>query len=1602
MDEEYEPPNKKVKESKCFICLRPLSSAPYTKNPTTDGLQTLWKTAQIRQDAVFDRLLPMQEKILSGETCNISFHRNCRSSYTTTRNVMQASSRRMSGETISGETSTQDNPTPSNSRASRAETATFNVRTDCFICGHPGNKRVKSGTEKLTQISTGSGQTTHEKTLRAAIERHDETVRVRMLAYPDLFAYDAKYHRSCYSTFITPRNIQAAGSKFVDLQSKLAETPQERGFRQLCEEIRMKTTSKEKTVLFLSDLTSRFSQILLDLGVAEPDSCRSWKLKERLKGHFGDSLVFIPQPGKSDFVCSKDLTLGDALQKVNTLQLHVENSDGEELDFSVPDSESSHSMTLHRAASILRSEISRVSFRADSYPSSGEIGISQCTQFVPTPLLNFMNWLCSKTAFECGTTITESNLAESSLLPLVAICHDIIGLSTNITTPIPFCLAVQMHHKFGSRQLIDDLNSLGHAVSYGELRHFLTSIAEEDLKQGDTYIPRGIGPYQADDVQTIVDAAIDNFDQNEETLDGKSTTHCMAAVLYQRSANTVEVPGIPRSKSRSLDVSNYDEGSIHMYKKPTQRPQPHRVAETSLFDVKSDTYQQAVLSDLVWAISRHRDANGLLPAWSGFNSLVTGAEIPVAIVRYLPFINAPPTEFSTIYSIVQKLITIAMAQGQHHILVTADLAIYSKAQQILWEKTDLQKRVTMRLGAMHLIMAFLGSIGKLYGDGGFQSCLTGSGVYAPASAQLMIQGKHYARGIRGVKLVHEAMTHLYLTAAETFAEEKALPWVDEEINSLIICLQDSPSRETCQKLQEKLGGVMETLSNFKSAGCKQSETFKYWCSFLEAGDVLLHLLRANKEGDFHLHLDAAMEAVPYFILAGRVNYARYTPVYVSEMRQLETKQPEMFKFLEQGGFVVRRSGESKFNSVPTDQALEQSINRDAKTTGGIIGFTRRKAALLRWLVTRHATSQYSESFKELCGGKSLGRSHDELGQTRKARDRNDVLSVIAYITDSCENPFDLNSVPSELVNISSGKIATKPVVQSLTTIPGKGKGILDNFIAQRLVDGGEKDFWDAVPKSVATTFESMKKSLSFDKAKKLLLDPEVLFRRLLCVARHREINLKDVLSYELTPVPPALFHDDGAMRKVTKSDLASKLEERCQKETVLKSEAYTRTAYIIDGMSLVQSVNETHFQTFDDLGQIILKRLTRLLKNPDLHIEVETVVFDRYDVDASLNIKGGERQRRGDSHEHRASHKVIGNRKVPNYKQFLKSGKNKAELIYFLSQYIEARAPDMIAPDKTLVIAGGYPNPETVKQISAEGPCTMENLASTQAEADTRIVLHATHSASFPRTIVRCDDTDVLVLLLHYQSGGMLSREVYMHAGHAGKFTTKERFIPVTKIAEEVGPLLCSILPAMHALSGCDTTSGFFKIGKRTAFNALQKHQDELKGLSEFNSPGPEVGMDSARKFGILIYKGRKDRLCKTLDELRLIHSSTTDKPVVSLPPTEDAFQQHALRAKYQTMVWCSSHIAKPEVGDPCAYGWTKSGENLVCIRTLKESAPSDLRNLTHLYCQDSSCIDGAKCPCLQVGLPCIEACKCSDCPNTVRVEQDNGDGDGDGRSDEN
>ena len=58
---------------------------------------------------------------------------------------------------------------------------------------------------------------------------------------------------------------------------------------------------------------------------------------------------------------------------------------------------------------------------------------------------------------------------------------------------------------------------------------------------------------------------------------------------------------------------------------------------------------------------------------------------------------------------------------------------------------------------MHLLMAFIASIGKLFGDGGLLQLLTLTDVYAEATARQMFQRKQLSRAVRDIKLVAEAL-----------------------------------------------------------------------------------------------------------------------------------------------------------------------------------------------------------------------------------------------------------------------------------------------------------------------------------------------------------------------------------------------------------------------------------------------------------------------------------------------------------------------------------------------------------------------------------------------------------------------------------------------------------------------------------------------------------------------------------------------------------------------------------------------------------------------------------------------------------------------------
>lgn len=160
------------------------------------------------------------------------------------------------------------------------------------------------------------------------------------------------------------------------------------------------------------------------------------------------------------------------------------------------------------------------------------------------------------------------------------------------------------------------------------------------------------------------------------------------------------------------------------------------------------------------------------------------------------------------------------------------------------------------------------------------------------------------------------------------------------------------------------------------------------------------------------------------------------------------------------------------------------------------------------------------------------------------------------------------------------------------------------------------------------------------------------------------------------------------------------------------------------------------------------------------------------------------------------------------------------------------------------------------------------------------------------KIVVKSDDTDVLILLLYYYWNDQYlnSCEIFMEKGHSTTSTNKKRFIPVHLLAKALGKSICGGLPAFHALTGCDTTNAFFKIGKKSAWQIFYRQNINLQ---DFGNSNLEESINIGRKLIVHLYRKEK---CENLDQIRLMLTKDTRKSAKELPPTEDSFKLQAQR----------------------------------------------------------------------------------------------------------
>ena len=327
------------------------------------------------------------------------------------------------------------------------------------------------------------------------------------------------------------------------------------------------------------------------------------------------------------------------------------------------------------------------------------------------------------------------------------------------------------------------------------------------------------------------------------------------------------------------------------------------------------------------------------------------------VVGYLPTIDAPATEPSTVYEIMNQS---NLMMEQHHlerIVVLMDQALYAKATEIAWKHREKYARMVLRMGTFHTIMTLLAIIGKRFQDAGLRDLCIESGIVAEGSVSGVLDGKMYNRAVRTHKYIYEALMRLVWKGF--------IPWIEanlqhqlDSVTALLKKVSDRHNDMSQEKLEELLKS--EELTNSFIAWNHYLDHLRnakgnlpsFWMSYIDmVGDILLGLLRASREGNWQLHLCAIRRLIPWCFAYDRLNYARYLHAYFAEMTNLQTDHPQVYEHFANGGFSVQLAADNPFDCIPVDQTTEVNVNKDTQTVGGTTKFSQKRGAVKRFYLT---------------------------------------------------------------------------------------------------------------------------------------------------------------------------------------------------------------------------------------------------------------------------------------------------------------------------------------------------------------------------------------------------------------------------------------------------------------------------------------------------------------------------------------------------------------------------------------------------------------------------------------------------------------------------
>ena len=587
------------------------------------------------------------------------------------------------------------------------------------------------------------------------------------------------------------------------------------------------------------------------------------------------------------------------------------------------------------------------STQEQEWPPNPELLNSTYTK-IPECLSEFLNSLLGNESSKPGQSAKSNRLVNS----IAADC--IHAITAGRKKPAKhILLAWAVKSLTGNMELIKILNRLGHGISYSQLEEIDTTLCLQKIAasdKDDIPLPDNIMPC----IPTTL--AFDNIDRLEETLTGAGTSHRVNGIFIQPEVQTVlqEKERKPieeiRSRSRSPTTSLLPQYIAGKKGHPPIAKQP---AEPD----SNDQVEMGKQKNHMWTFLRQTDVeNQIVPSWTGFNIRTRNKTVITQDrLGYLPTINAPATDLSTVNEILNQAMKISR-QLDVKVVCVFDQALYAKVTEILWKDEEKMRTIIVHMGAFHTICNFLATIGKRFKDAGLRDVAVESAVIAEGSIEAVLEGRQYNRAVRLHKIIYEAFQRLIWKGFYSWIETNHSDDSQrlQETHNKFTDLQKTLTEEQFEHVfkNESCTRIFQLFNEYQNALRNDNgELSCFWMSYIDMVEILLGLIRTSREGDWMLHLAMINAVIPRMFAYDRLNYAKYLPVYYNQMLNLPMEHPEVYEHLKNGGMSVQLGAANTFGRIPVDQAIEETANKDTQTAGGTKGFSLNPGAVSKYYLT---------------------------------------------------------------------------------------------------------------------------------------------------------------------------------------------------------------------------------------------------------------------------------------------------------------------------------------------------------------------------------------------------------------------------------------------------------------------------------------------------------------------------------------------------------------------------------------------------------------------------------------------------------------------------